>query len=190
MSDLHSIIHYLDNFLVIGPSGSRVCHTLLAMLQHVFELFGVLLAAEKTEGPVTVLKFLGIVTVGMECQLQLDKLEDLLGVVPVALGSKKKQKLNFVYRIMPMGGIFCRRLATATSGIRALNRYIRLTKVHRDNLKVWHLFLENYNGRSLWMEAMVLNCELDLYTDAAGAVGYGAFFSGLVKCRLMAGFLA
>lgn len=76
---LHSIIYYLDYFLVISPLGSRVCHTLLTTLQHVFEVSGVWLAAEKTEGPVTKLTFLGIVIdkLGMECRLPLDKLEDL-----------------------------------------------------------------------------------------------------------------
>lgn len=41
---------------------------------------------------------------------------------------------------------------------------------------MWQLFLEKYNGRSLWMEAMVSDCDLELLTDVADAVGYRAFF--------------
>lgn len=43
-------------------------------------------------------------------------------------------------------------------------------------MEVWHRFLGEYNGRSLWMEAMVSVRELDLFTDAAGSVGFGAIF--------------
>lgn len=170
---------------MIGPPAGRVCHTLLHTLQHVFELFGVQLAAEKTEGPVTTIKFLGTVIVSelMECRLPGDKVEDLRGVLSVALGSKKIQlrslqsllgKLNFACRIMPMGRIFCRRLVSAMSGVRAPHHYVRLTAEHKEDLQVWQLFLEQSNGWSLWMGEMVSDWDLDLFTDAAGAVGYGA----------------
>lgn len=43
---------------------------------------------------------------------------------------------------------------------------------------MWHTFLESYNGRSVWMEGPVSNCDMDLVTDAAGSTGYGAFFQG------------
>lgn len=57
-----------------------------------FGFFGVPLAADKTEGPVTELCFLGIVidSMAMECRLPLDKLADLKGTVSAAMQSKKK----------------------------------------------------------------------------------------------------
>lgn len=71
LSGLQSLIHYLDDFLVVGPLGT---------LQHVFKIFRVPLAPEKTEGPG---KFLGIIIDKrrMECRLPVDKLEDLRGMV-------------------------------------------------------------------------------------------------------------
>lgn len=189
VSGLSSVIHYLDDFLCIGPAESAICASLLATLQQVFEVFGVPLAADKTEGPATELRFLGIIidTIAMECRLPLDKLEDLKEEVAGALRGKKIQlralqsllgKLNFACRIMPMGRVFCRRLAAATAGVRAPHHYIRLVQDHREDLKVWDSFLTSYNGRTLWQDRVVSNFDLELFTDAAGSGGFGAFLQG------------
>lgn len=95
-------------------------------------------------------------------KIRLRSLQSLLG------------KLNFACRIMPMGRIFCRHLASATSGVKAPHHFVRLSKAHKDDLRVWQLFLAQFNGRSLWMDEMGSACDLELYTDVAGAVGYGA----------------
>ncbi|KAM9329431.1 uncharacterized protein PAF06_002473 [Gastrophryne carolinensis] len=55
-----SVTHYLDDFLCIGPGGTRVCELLLATMLNVFGVFGVPVAHDKTEGPATTIKFLGI----------------------------------------------------------------------------------------------------------------------------------
>ncbi|XP_073479765.1 uncharacterized protein [Aquarana catesbeiana] len=62
-----------------GPAASRICVVLLATLEHIADRFGIPLAPKKTEGPSTVISFLGIVldSVAMECRLQEDKLADL-----------------------------------------------------------------------------------------------------------------
>lgn len=57
VSGLASVIHYLDDFLCIGPAEGSICASLLSMVQHVFESFSVPLAADKTEGPATVVFF-------------------------------------------------------------------------------------------------------------------------------------
>lgn len=44
----------------MGPRGSRVCAVLLHTMERVSDDFGVPLAPEKTEGPATLIKFLGI----------------------------------------------------------------------------------------------------------------------------------
>lgn len=124
-----------------------------------FHIFGVLLAQEKTECPVTVLKFLGIIidTDRMEYLLPIDKLEDLKEVVAAAVGRSKIQlrelqsvlgKLNFACRIMLMGRVFCRSLAASTAGVTAPHHFVRLGREHRDDVKVWAVFLDQYNGRS------------------------------------------
>ncbi|CAJ0925439.1 unnamed protein product [Ranitomeya imitator] len=151
--------------------------------------FGVPLAQEKTEGPCTVLSFLGILIDSrkMECRLPDDKLL-LLKQEVSRIGKLRKVtlkelqsllgRLNFACRIMPMGRIFCRRLSRATAGVRAAHHFIRLSREHKDDLLVWQRFLENYNGRSLIQQEDLNAFDCEIYTDAAGGAGYGAYCAG------------
>ncbi|KAM3916024.1 uncharacterized protein RB166_015396 [Leptodactylus fuscus] len=184
-----SIVHYLDDFLCVGPQSSTTCSLLLRTMERVASDFGVPLAADKTEGPTTVLNFLGLTidTVAMECRLPVDKLAELRGLVKRACRLKKLQlkelqsllgKLNFACRIMPMGRVFSRRLAAATAGVLVPSHYIRLGWELRGDLAVWDSFLEGYNGRSLWVGDTVEAFDCELFTDAAGSVGFGAYYQG------------
>lgn len=186
VSGINSIIHYLDDFLCVGPAGSNICAVLLGTLQHLADRFGVPLASEKTEGPTALITFLGIEidSIRMECRLPRDKLEKLKEEVRGTIGVRKLQlrqlqsllgKLNFACRIIPMGRIFCRRLAAATAGVRAPTHFVSLSREHREDLRVWKQFLESFNGRALWMSGPISNCDLELFTDAAGSTGFGAF---------------
>ena len=49
------VIHYLDDFLVIGAPGSRECASALTTLLRVFGRLGLPIAENKLEGPVTCL---------------------------------------------------------------------------------------------------------------------------------------
>lgn len=51
VSGINSVIHYLDDFLCVGPAGSNICAVLLGTLQHIAERFGVPLAPQKNSGP-------------------------------------------------------------------------------------------------------------------------------------------
>ena len=72
-----SCIHYLDDFLTIGPPESFSCQRNLDTIKHVSEWLGIPLALEKVEGPSTSLKFLGIIldTIRMKAHLPADKLQ-------------------------------------------------------------------------------------------------------------------
>ena len=52
--------HYLDDFITVGPPGSRECRANLDRILAVCEELGVPLALEKLEGPSTRLTFIGI----------------------------------------------------------------------------------------------------------------------------------
>lgn len=130
-----------------------------------------------------VLKFLGIIidTTWMECRLPSDKLEDLRATVAAwrpKVQLKELQsllgKLNFVCKIMPMGRIFCRRLAVVTSGVKAPHHFVRLSQDHRADLQVWDSLLEQYNGRSFWLGLAVQPAELDLFTPISVSDGVWA----------------
>ncbi|XP_077113673.1 uncharacterized protein LOC143768954 [Ranitomeya variabilis] len=117
VSGLDSVIHYLDDFLCIGPDRSPCCEVLLRTVVWIAELFGVPFAPEKTEGPCTSLSFLGIVidSVKWEFRLPVDKELGLRNEVARARCLKKLplrevqsllRKLNFACRIIPMGRVF------------------------------------------------------------------------------------
>ena len=77
------IFHYLDDFVVLGPPNSSVCQDHLDTLMKVCEVLRVPLAAEKKEGPSSVIVFLGIVidTVKQELRLPEEKLRRLQQIV-------------------------------------------------------------------------------------------------------------
>lgn len=93
VSGCQLVIHYLDDFLCIGPGGGNVCSLLLYTVEWVAAKFGVPLVPGKTEGPATVIRFLGIVmdTVNMECRLLEEKLQALQEEVGQVANLKKVQ---------------------------------------------------------------------------------------------------
>ena len=54
-------LHYLDDFITMGPASSLLCQQNLTTIQHTCRDLGIPLAEEKLEGPTTSLTFLGIV---------------------------------------------------------------------------------------------------------------------------------
>ncbi|KAM9329440.1 uncharacterized protein PAF06_002568 [Gastrophryne carolinensis] len=122
-----SVTHYLDDFLCVGPADTRICELLLGTMLEVFGAFGVPVAHDKTEGPATVIQFLGIEidTVGRVCRLPREKIDDLVEGLEGDLAVRKVTlqqlqsilgKLNFACRVLPMGRVFTRRLSLATVG--------------------------------------------------------------------------
>eukprot|EP00731_Ephydatia_muelleri_P001882 Em0001g1882a len=71
------LLHYLDDFLLVGPPGKDTCHEAMSRVLLVCVLLGIPVASEKLEGPTTTLTFLGIVLDTLEQQLRLprDKLQ-------------------------------------------------------------------------------------------------------------------
>ena len=57
---MSSCLHYLDDFLTMGPPGSRECEHNLQLLLQLCEKLGIPIAIHKVEGPTTILIFLGI----------------------------------------------------------------------------------------------------------------------------------
>lgn len=75
------------------------------------------------------------------------------------------------------GRAFLRRLIDLTKVVRFPHHLIRLTKACRQDILVWHNFLEHFNGKAFFLhEKWLLAQPLTLYTDAAGSKGYGAIF--------------
>jgi hypothetical protein len=78
---------------------------------------------------------------------------------------------------MLSGCAFPRRLIDLTKGVKSPHHFIRLSKSVKADLELWQSFLLDFNGRSFflhdgWNDSLSLN----LYTDAAGSLGYGGIF--------------
>ena len=143
---------------------------------------------KKTFGPLTTLSFAGIEldSVLMEARLPLVKLNRCSTLLLEFLRRKKATLrevqsltglLNFACSVIVPGRAFLRRLIDLTVGIQCPHHLIRLSKDVKEDLKVWQSFLANFNGRSFFLEeTWYSSTKLDLYTDASGALGFGAIF--------------
>ena len=78
-----------------------------------------------------------------------------------------------------------RRLIDLTIGVSRPYFHIRLTRQAKFDVGVWLAFLQHFNGKALSLDDNLLTGDfLELYTEVAGAIGYGAlygsaWFSGL-----------
>ena len=77
------LLHYLDDFLFIGPLESNEAAMVLDRAISTFRDLGAPVAMHKNEGPATLLPFLGILIDTVMCQLRLpqDKLQRLRDLV-------------------------------------------------------------------------------------------------------------
>lgn len=185
--EIKHVIHLLDDFLIIAPSFEQ-CQSQLNLFVQLCGFLSVPLAPEKTCGPSTMLSFAGVEldTVLFEARLPLDKVTKCLNIISDFLSRKKvclKEiqslvgLLNFACSVVCPGRAFLRRLIDLTLGIRHPYYKVRITKAVKADLNVWRSFLADFNGRSFFLEDVWYNSEqLSLYTDAAGALGFGAVF--------------
>lgn len=189
-----NLIHYLDDFCG-GEKSEEEAAQLLSAILEVFSCLGVPVAPEKVEGPSTCLKFLGLVvdTIAMEVRIPDDKVTSLRQQIRSWLEGRKKVtlkelqsligKLNFACRAVVPGRAFCRRLIDAMRHASKPHHRIRITTSMKEDLQIWDQFLHDFNGRSIMLKGLwVDNDGLDLYTDAAGSIGFGAYFQGHWSC--------
>lgn len=84
---------------------------------------------------------------------------------------------KFACSVVRPGRAFLRRLIDLTLGIKSANHYIRLNREVKEDLKLWLSFLSSFNGKSFSLEDNWLSSpKLNLFTDASGALGFGAVF--------------
>ena len=184
------IIHYLDDFLIAGRPGSRECEQALHRMLKVCQSLGFPIAFNKVEGPSTLITFLGILidTVAMELRLPPEKLESLMQLLQQWQTPRRKTtkrellsligKLSFAAKVIPAGRIFLRRLIDLSTSVKKLHHHICLTASARADIRWWQDFLPGWNGVSLMLQAdWVQASDLQLYTDASGTLGYGAYYN-------------
>lgn len=75
------------------------------------------------------------------------------------------------------GRAFLRRLYNLTMGVEQPYYYIRLDKEAKKDLQTWYKFVQQFNGKSMFIsDRLVSSIALHLYTDAAKSLGYGAVY--------------
>lgn len=180
-------LNMLDDFLFVGASEEITREGMACFLRMCDEL-GVPIAKQKTEGPAKCLSFLGIEldAATMEVRLPPGKLVDYVATLNSARKLSKIRcsqlqslagKLQFACYVVPQGRAFLRRLYDLFGGHDSpLKPYhwIRLTKETKEDLKLWSVFFEGFNGRRFFGQDR--NPDRCLITDAAGACGFGLIF--------------
>ncbi len=82
-------------------------------------------------------------------------------------------------RIIPQGRPFISHLLVLASSAHALEDLISLCQECRDELRLWTMFLKQWNGLSLFHNNLVSSpIDINLFTDAAPSIGFGGFYQG------------
>ena len=185
-SGVDHILHYLDDFLVLGPPGSGVCHAALDRMLSICQSLGVPLATDKIAGPSTSLVFLGLEldSVHMEARLPDDKLSTLCQELQLWAAQKCCRRkelehllgvLNFACTVLPSERCFMRRMFTLLHSSSDPNCILRLNAEFRSDLAWWLAFTSRWNGVSLQLAGSA-EPSVVFYIDASGSWGCGAIW--------------
>ena len=186
---IQHVIHILDDFFIVEES-KLACLTSFSTLLHIFMSLRAPVVSSKTIGPSQEIEFMGIVldSVRMEARLPQDKLSrihDLLN----SFKSRRSVRLvelqsligtlQFACKVVVPGRNFLQRAINLTRGVLSCFHHIRLNKEFFKDLDMWKVFLANWNGRSFFLESSPTpTADLELYTDAAGSIGFGDYLQG------------
>lgn len=154
--------HILDDFLFVGPPNYQKCLADLNKFLDMAKVLGVPIKSEKTVLPCTTISFVGIEvdSVLMEKRLPSDKLEKIRKLLHSFKHKKKATLLelqsligllNFACSVVTPGRPFLRRLIDLTIGLSAPHHRRRLNKEAKADLHAWSVFIEHFNGKSVFL---------------------------------------
>lgn len=182
------VVHYLDDYLIVGPADKGECEAVLGQVCKVFARLGIPIAHHKTEGPARSLVFLGIEIDAAEGILRLpeDKLRRLRSTIAMWHNRRsctKRELLSVIGQlqhaccVVRPGRSFLRRMIDLSKSVKDMDRSIRLNKGFRSDLQWWALFLPSWNGVGMMAGAVRSRWALVLTSDASGNWGCGAYTS-------------
>ena len=186
---ISDLLHYLDDFLN-AVSSLSVANRQLAILLREFMLLGVPLAPDKIGGPAQCLTFLGIELdcVSKQARLPSDKLTELRSLLTATLQRNSISqrslesllgKLSFAARVVVPGCTFLRRLWSVCSRYQEPHYKIVLDSDAMEDIRWWQHLLQHWNGKSFFLHPnWTPSPDLQLYTDASGSRGWGAYNNG------------
>lgn len=85
--------------------------------------------------------------------------------------------LHFACMVISPGHPFLQHIINLTRRVPETRLFIHLNHEFRLDISMWQIFLNYWNGVSLFLPPFTeFSPQIRLYTDAAGSIGYGAFF--------------
>ena len=184
------LLHYLDDFFTAGAPDSSECQNNLEAMLSLCQKINAPVKLTKVEGPSINITFLGTVinTVTMTASISSERKQELLSALQSMIERRKctKQqllsligKLSFACKVVPAGRIFLRRLIDLSCSVSRIHHHIRLTKEAHLDMYWWFNFLPQWSGTSCILETeWTTTPSMNLYTDASGTLGWGAYWSG------------
>ena len=182
-------LHYIDDILTAGRSGTPECANNLQILMSTCDYLGFPLKIHKIEGPSPVLPFLGIIldTLKGEIRLPEEKLAELIKLIKhwLDLHNCKKcrllsliGKLSHACKVIQSGRTFLQCMIDLATKIRQLDHWIHLNAEFQADLLWWDTFLIFWNGRSM-LEVHNPNWQphITFSSDASGTWGCGAIWN-------------
>ena len=183
------LCHILDDFLImepasLGPQKEFAFQTSLNAMLLTFKNLSIPIAPGKTEGPDTVLEFMGIIldSTRMEARLPADRIDRLrtdfeffrnrksctLKELQLLIGT-----LNFVCKVIPTGRPYLQRIIELTRNVKQPHHHIKLSSGFFKDLEMWQQSITSWNGASFFLSSEWTNSDfLEFHSDASGTLGY------------------
>ena len=189
---IETVLHLLDDFLTIDDPKVDPERT-MAILTLVFNKLGIPLSEHKTQGPTTILEYLGIIldTHKMEARLPMEKVARITSILDSFLERKTCTKqellsllghLNFACRVIYPGRAFVSYLISLSTTVKKLHHYVKISQECRLDIKMWTMFLKQWNGVSFFLDQQETDGEaMQFFTDATPS-GFGGYFNGRWFC--------
>ena len=158
-------IHHLDDFFTVHRY-AVVCGQSMNTLKQVCQEIQMPIASEKSEGPSTVVEFLGLTidTNYMVIWILHDKLHDIARIISKMVKQRKATswelqslvgKLNFVTKAVPAGKCFIKRIYQAQAGIPHY-RHVDVRSPVLSDLRMWKVFLNKFRGWLLIVDSKIV----------------------------------
>ena len=182
----HSL-HYLDDFLFINSSAHN-CSIDLNKFLEICKEINVPISTKKTVFPTQCITFLGfeINTLLETIKIPEDKIlrakNEIISLLEKSKCTLKELQsllglLQFTCKVIVPGSAFLGQLYRLTIGCTRPFHRIRLSSNAKQDLRIWLLFLQSFNGVTLYREQLFLSPSVQkIFTDASKTLGLGAVF--------------
>ena len=162
------IIHYLDDFLLLGHPNSEECVAALSTTLSLLTFLGnpdlntMAMSLALPHGKLAALREILWKVQGAKCVRDLHQLQSLIG------------HLNHLCQVLSLGKAFLNKLFPLASHMRQ-SQVWRLNNAARLDLVWWQFMINNWKGTSIQQFLLLQEPSHHLYTDASGSWGCGTY---------------